>query len=66
MVSKLKNIIFDLGGVILDIDLSLIYNELKNIGFTNHALLENPEVKELLDKFEMGIYSAYSDRKSVV
>ncbi|MGP1447576.1 MAG: HAD family hydrolase [Candidatus Limimorpha sp.] len=65
MVSKLKNIIFDLGGVILDIDLSLIYNELKNIGFTNHALLESPEVKELLDKFEMGIYSAPTFRNKM-
>lgn len=58
MAAKIKNIIFDLGGVILDIDKKLIYNELKNIGFTNNERLESPEVQELLDKFEKGIYSA--------
>lgn len=62
MVSNIKNIIFDLGGVILDIDTKLIYNELKNIGFDNKKLLECQEVKELLDKFDMGIYTAQTFR----
>lgn len=58
MNTKIKNIIFDLGGVILDIDESMAIAELRNIGVTNLNILNNPDFKALDDKFEMGIISA--------
>ena len=61
----IKNIIFDLGGVIIDIDHNQIVNHLKKNGFTNLELLESPEVKRTLNQFECGIISAETFRKTL-
>ena len=61
----IKNIIFDLGGVIIDIDQNQIVNHLKKNGFTDLELLESPEVKRTLSQFERGILSADSFRKTL-
>ena len=61
----IKNIIFDLGGVIIDIDQNQIVNHLKKNGFTDLELLESPEVKHTLSQFERGILSADSFRKTL-
>ena len=55
---NIKNIIFDLGGVIIDIDSNQIINHLKKNGFTKFELLETPEVKRTLKQFECGIISS--------
>ena len=63
--SSIKNIIFDLGGVIIDIDQNQIHNHLKKNGFTDFKLLESPEVKRTLSQFECGIISAETFRKKL-
>ncbi len=63
--STIKNIIFDLGGVIIDIDQNQIHNHLKKNGFTDLELLETPEVKQTLSQFERGIISAETFRKKL-
>ena len=62
---NIKNIIFDLGGVIIDIDQTQIHNHLKKNGFTDLTLLEKPEVKRTLSQFECGIISAETFRKTL-
>ena len=62
---NIKNIIFDLGGVIIDIDSNQIINHLKKNGFTKFELLETPEVKRTLIQFECGIISSDTFRKTL-
>ncbi len=62
---NIKNIIFDLGGVIIDIDSNQIINHLKKNGFTKFELLETPEVKRTLKQFECGIISSDTFRKTL-
>lgn len=53
---EIKNIIFDFGGVILDIDPQLTFNEFINLGFKNPEKLMGPEfMEDLAAKFERGI-----------
>ncbi len=53
---EIKNIIFDFGGVVLDIDPQLTVNEFIKLGFTNFAKLMSPEfTEEIIGKFERGI-----------
>ncbi len=62
---NIKNIIFDLGGVIIDIDSNQIINHLKKNGFTKFELLETLEVKRTLKQFECGIISSDTFRKTL-
>lgn len=63
MPQKIKNIIFDLGGVILDIDETLIFNELKKLDLDGSQLLHNKAFQSLDERFERGIISAATFRK---
>jgi len=63
MSTKIKNIIFDLGGVILDIDESIVYKELEKLGINVSELAHSKEFIELISKFDTGIYTAPTFRK---
>jgi putative hydrolase of the HAD superfamily len=53
---EIKTIIFDLGGVVLDIDPQLSINEFKKLGLKDESLFKNPDfVKNVIRKFEKGI-----------
>ena len=53
---KIKNIIFDFGGVILDIDPQLTVNEFVKLGFSSFEKLMSSEFsEEIIAKFERGI-----------
>lgn len=61
-----RNIIFDFGGVVLDIDPSQTIKELRKLGFDDEGLLENPAFKEgIMNKFERGILTPEMFRKKV-
>lgn len=64
MKLKIKNIIFDLGGVVLDIDPMEIKNQLHEIDFQNFDKLEGVEYTTLTKQFELGIITAESFRKT--
>lgn len=56
MPTTIKNIIFDFGGVILDIDPMQTLNELKNLGVENLELFRSKEFQhDIMQKFERGI-----------
>ena len=63
MSAEIKNIIFDLGGVILDIDETITLNELNKKGVDGPKLLDSKEFRELDERFERGIVSARTFRK---
>ena len=63
MSTKIKNIIFDLGGVILDIDENIVYKELEKLGINVSELAHSKDFKELISKFDTGIYTAPTFRK---
>ena len=63
MNTKIKNIIFDLGGVILDIDENVVYKELEKMGIEISELAHSKEFMEVLSKFDTGIYTAATFRK---
>ena len=65
MSAKIKNIIFDLGGVILDIDEKVVYKELGKLGIDINELSHSKEFMDLLSKFDTGIYTAPTFRKKV-
>ncbi|MCF0200863.1 MAG: HAD family phosphatase [Bacteroidales bacterium] len=65
MTTKIKNIIFDLGGVILDIDENATYAELKKNGFNDLESLNAPEIHQILSNFDTGIYTAKTFRKKM-
>ena len=53
---EIKNIIFDFGGVVLDIDPQLTVNEFVKLGFTSFEKLMSSEFsEEIIAKFERGI-----------
>jgi putative hydrolase of the HAD superfamily len=53
---EIKTIIFDLGGVVLDIDPQLSINEFKKLGLKDESLFKDPDfVKNVIRKFEKGI-----------
>ena len=61
-----KNIIFDFGGVVLDIDPVQTLNELKKLGFNEPELLEKPEFKDqIMGKFERGILTPETFRNKI-
>ncbi len=62
---NIKNIIFDLGGVIIDIDQNQIVNHLRNNGLNNTELLSSAEVRRTLSQFERGVLSAETFRKQL-
>lgn len=65
-IQPITNIIFDFGGVVLDIDPAQTLNELKKLGFEDVGLLENPAFKEgIMNKFERGILTPETFRKKV-
>ena len=63
MNTKIKNIIFDLGGVILDIDETIVYKELGKMGINTTELAHSKEFIEIMSKFDTGIYTAPTFRK---
>ena len=63
MSAKIKNIIFDLGGVILDIDESIVYKELEKMGISTLELAHSKEFMEIMSRFDTGIYTAPTFRK---
>ena len=65
MSTKIKNIIFDLGGVILDIDENVVYKELEKMGIEISELAHSKEFMEILSKFDTGIYTAATFRKKI-
>ena len=65
MHAKIKNIIFDLGGVILDIDETIVYKELEKMGVNIAELAHSKEFKEVMSKFDTGIYTAPTFRRKM-
>lgn len=65
MKTTIKNIIFDLGGVILDIDEQNTIAELKKSGFTDPEKFKSQEVIDTLSKFDVGVYTAETFRKKM-
>ena len=65
MNSKIKNIIFDLGGVILDIDENVVYKELEKMGINTTELAHSKEFIDIMSKFDTGIYTAPTFRKKM-
>lgn len=65
MSTKIKNIIFDLGGVVLDIDESIIHNELEKTGINTTELSHSKEFIDIMSKFNTGIYTAPTFRKKM-
>jgi putative hydrolase of the HAD superfamily len=63
MSAKIKNIIFDLGGVILDIDETIVYKELEKMGISTSELAQSKEFIDIMSKFDTGIYTAPIFRK---
>ena len=63
MNTKIKNIIFDLGGVILDIDEKVVYQELEKLGVNVSELAHSKDFIETMSKFDTGIYTAPTFRK---
>ena len=65
MTARIKNIIFDLGGVILDIDEKVVYRELEKMGIDIQQLSRSKEFMEIISKFDIGVYTAPTFRKKV-
>lgn len=65
MSAKIKNIIFDLGGVVLDIDEDIVYKELEKMGISTSKLAHSKEFMDIMSKFDTGIYTAPTFRKKV-
>ena len=65
MSAKIKNIIFDLGGVILDIDENIVYQELEKLGIPVSQLTHSKEFVDIMSKFDRGIYTAPTFRKKL-
>ena len=65
MTPKIKNIIFDLGGVVLDIDESIICKELEKMGINTAELLHSKDFFDIMSYFDMGIYTAPTFRRKM-
>ena len=63
MSAKIKNIIFDLGGVVLDIDENIVYKELEKLGINVSELPHSKDFTEIMSRFDTGIYTAPTFRK---
>ena len=63
---KIENIIFDFGGVVLDIDPQLTVKEFEKLGFKHKEKIDTPEfTRDLLCKFEKGIFTPEIFRKKL-
>lgn len=65
MSTKIKNIIFDLGGVILDIDENIVYKELEKLGVNITELAHSKDFIDIMSKFDTGIYTAPTFRRKM-
>ena len=65
MNTKIKNIIFDLGGVILDIDENIVYQELEKLGIDVKELAHSKAFMDIMSKFDTGIYTATTFRRKM-
>ena len=54
---KIETIIFDFGGVILDIDPQRTINEFVKLGFNDLGKVDSEEFTQLIRKFERGIFT---------
>lgn len=55
---NIKTIIFDFGGVILDIDPQITIKEFQKMGFKDVAKTNSKEfIEDIIRKFERGIYT---------
>lgn len=54
---EIKNIIFDFGGVIIDIDEQLAINEFVKLGVNDSSKTSSQEFTDLIRKFERGIFT---------
>lgn len=63
MSAKIKNIIFDLGGVVLDIDENIVYKKLGKMSISTSELAHSKEFMDIMSKFDTGIYTAPTFRK---
>jgi glucose-1-phosphatase len=64
--ANIRNIIFDFGGVILDIDPQQTINTLRNQGIKNVEVFSTPEFQEqVMNKFERGILTPELFREKV-
>lgn len=62
----LKTIIFDFGGVILDIDPQLTIKEFDKLGMPNSASFQNPDfINQVIRKFEKGILTPEAFRNKI-
>lgn len=62
---KIENIIFDFGGVVLDIDPQLTINEFVKLGFNDLEKATSDEFTHLIRKFERGIFTPEVFRKKM-
>ena len=61
-----KNIIFDLGGVLLNIDYNLTVNAFQNLGIINfNQLFSQANQNQLFDKYDKGVYSSQQFRDEI-
>ncbi len=62
----IQNIIFDFGGVVLDIDPNMTMRELENLGIKNTEVFMTPDFQEnVINKFERGIITPEQFRQKV-
>ena len=66
MDKNIKNIVFDLGGVLIDLDFKSAINGLQKAGFTNvKEQLQAFDLEGIFQKFELGEISADEFRASI-
>jgi len=63
-MNGIKNIIFDLGGVLMDIDFKRTFNAFEVIGYRGaEEAFQDPEVNQLCMDFETGVYCSIEMRR---
>lgn len=63
--SRIRNIIFDLGGVMLDLDVSKTYRAFETMGFPQEELTNNKKHRKIFWQFEIGKLSPEKFCKNV-
>ena len=61
----IRNIVFDFGGVIIDIDPYAIVNQMNKMGFSVVDKMKEPAFLEIVKRFEKGIIMASTFREEV-
>lgn len=61
----IRNIVFDFGGVIIDIDPYAIVNQMNKMGFSVVDKMKEPAFLEIVKRFEKGIIKASTFREEV-